>query len=260
VPTLIAITYLVLNLTGAMLSDAFRKPLRHLLDAFAPLDAEKQQFEPAFLIDEAVDEPVTALILAQQEQSRLVGLLPDALSPLRADQAETALQLENNERRALSEALITEIENFISEAINRHPKNSDLSGLLLLQRSNNHILPLIDALHGYVRELSTLKKPEPHEQIMCGSMTESLHFLLGLVADQAKGEDIGGDMLKGLTSDRSTVMTRFRNEIVASGTQSNANREALFVATGLFERMVWLVRQLSNDLDLARSELAAKSP
>ncbi len=260
VPTLIAITYLVLNLTGAMLSDAFRKPLRQLLDAFAPLDAEKQQFEPAFLIDEAVDEPVTALILAQQEQSRLVGLLPYALSPLRTDQAETALQLENNERRALSEALITEIENFISEAINRHPKNSDLSGLLLLQRSNNHILPLIDALHGYVRELSTLKKPEPHEQIMCGSMTESLHFLLGLVADQAKGEDIGGDMLKGLTSDRSTVMTRFRNEIVASGTQSNANREALFVATGLFERMVWLVRQLSNDLDLARSELAAKSP
>jgi hypothetical protein len=56
------------------------------------------------------------------------------------------------------------------------------------------------------------------------------------------------------------VMTRFRNEIAVNGAQSNANREALFVATGLFERMVWLVRQLSTDLDLAGSALARARP
>lgn len=254
VPTLIAITYLILNLLGAVLADLLRNPLRRVLETFAPLDKEKQQFEPAFLIDEAVDDPETAFILAQQEQSRLVALLPDALSLLRPDQADAETQLGNTERRSLSAALIAEIEIFISEAVNRHPQNIDFSGLLLLQRLNNHILPLIDALHGYVDELSGLKDPAPHELIMCGSMTESLHFLLGLVADQAKGEDVDADILKRLTSDRSTVMTRFRNEIAANDTKSNANREALFVATGLFERMVWLVRQLSTDLGLAGVE------
>ena len=256
VPTLIAITYLLLNLAGAVLAGAFHVPLLDVLQRFAPLDKEKQQFEPAFLMDEAVDDPETAFVLAQQEQSRLVGLLPDALSPLRPDQAEEVTQLENGQRKELSEALIGEIESFVSEAVNRHPQNSDFSGLLLLQRCNNHILPLIDALHGYVRELSALKDPAPHEQAMCSSMTESLHFLLTLVADQAKGDDPEAEMLKRLTADRSAVMTRFRNEIAVNGAQSNANREALFVATGLFERMVWLVRQLSADLDLTGGALA----
>ena len=260
VPTLIAVTYLLLNLAGALLAGTFRKPLLDIVERFAPLDKEKQQFEPAFLIDEAVDDPETALILAQQEQSRLVGLLPDALSPLRPDQADDVTELDNSERRDLAQGLIAEIESFVSEAVNRHPQTADFSGLLLLQRCNNHILPLIDALHGYVAELSALKDPAPHEQVMCSSMTESLHFLLSLVADQARGEASEGDMLKRLTNDRSAVMTRFRNEIVVNGAQSNANREALFVATGLFERMVWLVRQLSTDLDLAGGEAAGAKP
>ena len=260
VPTLIAITYLLLNLAGALLAAAFRKPLLDLLETFAPLDREKQQFEPAFLMDEAVDDPETAFVLAQQEQSRLVGLLPDALSPLRPDQADAVTQLENGQRRALSATLIGDIETFVSEAVTRHPQNADFSGLLLLQRCNNHILPLIDALHAYVEELGALTDPSPQEQTMCGSMTESLHFLLSLVADQAAGEDPEGDMLKRLTNDRSAVMTRFRNEIVVNGAQSNANREALFVATGLFERMVWLVRQLSTDLDLASGGAARATP
>jgi DNA-binding ferritin-like protein len=144
--------------------------------------------------------------------------------------------------------------------VNRHPQNADFRGLLLLQRSNNHILPLIDALHGYVDELNNLKTTALQERGMCASMTESLHFLLGLVADQAKGEDVERDMLKRLTADRSTVMTRFRNEIAVNSAQSNATREALFVATGLFERMVWLIRQLSTDIDLAGSDLTGAKP
>jgi phosphate:Na+ symporter len=260
VPTLIAITYLLLNLVGALLAAAFRTTLCRLLARLAPLDQEKQQFEPAFLMDEAVDDPETAFILARQEQSRLIGLLPDALSLLRPDQADMETQLDNNERRLLSATLIAEIESFVSEAVNRHPQNADFRGLLLLQRSNNHILPLIDALHGYVDELNNLKTTALQERGMCTSMTESLHFLLGLVADQARGEDVERDMLKRLTADRSTVMTRFRNEIAVNSAQSNATREALFVATGLFERMVWLIRQLSTDIDLAGSDLTGAKP
>jgi len=54
-------------------------------------------------------------------------------------------------------------------------------------------------------------------------------------------------MLERLTGDRSDVMTRFRQQIAGTEIASNASRESLFVATGLFERMVWLVRQLAAD-------------
>ena len=135
----------------------------------------------------------------------------------------------------------------MSEAIAGNPAGADVTGLLLLQRCNAHILPLIDSLHGYVSELSGLATLTAEQQAMCTSMTETLHLLLGLLAEQGTGDESDRSMLEQMTGDRSEVMTRFRRQIVAQDTQSNATRESLFVATGLFERMVWLVRQLSAD-------------
>ena len=83
---------------------------------------------------------------------------------------------------------------------------------------------------------------------MCESMTETLHLLLGLVAEEAEGDASNHAVLERLTAGRSEVMTRFRQQIVAQDAASPANREPLFVATGLFERMVWLVGQLSSDV------------
>jgi hypothetical protein len=78
------------------------------------------------------------------------------------------------------------------------------------------------------------------------SITETLHFLLGLLADYANNEG-DAEMVERLTRDRGDIMTRFRGQIVQHDTASNANREALFISTGLFERMVWLVRELAAD-------------
>lgn len=243
-PMLIALTYLALNASGAILAGLLRQLLMRLLDMLVPIDQDKQQYEPAFLIDEAVEDPETALILARQEYGRLVGLMPVALSPLRLEEEGGSRPLDNRQRRQLAVELAQHLESFISEAVKRHPQNSDVSGLLLLQRCNGHIKSLIEALHGYVDELEDLKDPAPHEQAMRESMTETLHFLLSLLADHANGEG-DAEMLQRLTHGRGDVMTRFRNEIVRNETASNVNREALFVATGLFERMVWLVRELS---------------
>lgn len=248
VPTLLAITYLLVNLLGALLSRVFRGPLLRLLDAAAPVDKHQQQFEPAYIVDEASEDPDTAFLLAQREQARLTGLLPAALAPLRQEEApEEETLIGNDTRRDLSLALADEISDFISETVAGHPGGMDVSGLLLLQRCNGHIRSLIEALHGYVGELSSLAGVTEEERGMCESMTESLHFLLGLAAEQGNGEAENAAMLERLTGDRSEVMTRFRQEIVSAGQQSPANRESLFLATGLFERMVWLVRQISND-------------
>lgn len=249
VPTLIAISYLTLNLSGAMLAGLFQPYLMRLLERLSPGDSERKQYEPAYIIEEAAEDPETAGLLARQEQARLMTLLPHALAPLRPDEAMADTRLDNTGRRALAVELASEIAAFISEAIRQHPQNSDVTGLLVLQRYNDHILSLVETIHVFVEELGTLRDPAPHELSMRESMTETLHFLLGLAADQAQGNTDDADMLVSLTRERSEVMTRYRNQIALQDTPSHANREALFVATGLFERVVWLLGQVSRDLN-----------
>lgn len=246
VPLLLSIAFLLINVAGAVLSGLFRKPLLRVLESLAPTDRDRQQFEPEFIVDEAAEDPETAFLLARREQVKLVSLLPAALGPLRHEEDEVA-GLENGARKALALNLAGETSDFISEAVTRHPPGSDVTGLLLLQRANEHVLSIITALHGYVDELSTLAATSDRERSMCESMTETLHLLLGLVAEQADGDGSNRDMLERLTGDRSDVMTRFRQQIAGTEIASNASRESLFVATGLFERMVWLVRQLAAD-------------
>lgn len=241
----VALTYLALNVAGAVLAAVLQQPLARLLQTMAPLDAERQQYEPEFLIDEAAEDPETALMLSRREYARLVALMPVALAPLRPEE-EGILTLDNAQRRRLALELAQQIESFVSLAVTSHPQNADVGGLLLLQRYNGQLQSLIDALHAYVGELETLEDPAPHELAMRTSMTETLHFLLGLLAEHANGEG-DAEMLERLTLDRGDIMTRFRGQIVQHDTASNANREALYVATGLFERMVWLVRELAAD-------------
>lgn len=245
-PMVIALTYLMLNIAGAVLAAIMQRPLVSILQRVAPVDTERQQYEPEFLIDEAAEDPETALMLARSEYERLIALLPVALAPLRPEEEAGMLTLDNDQRRHLALELSKQIESFISLAVTSHPQNADVGGFLLLQRYNSQLQSLIDTLHNYVKELNELVDPGPHEITMHASMTETLHFLLGLLAEQASVQgDV--DMLERLTRDRGDIMTRFRGQIVQHDTASNANREALFVATGLFERMVWLIRELASD-------------
>lgn len=245
-PLAIALTYLALNAAGAALAALLQRPLIVLLQTIAPIDAERQQYDAEFLIDEAAEDPETALMLARREYARLVALMPMALAPLRPEEEGAGVALDNGQRRLLTLDLAQQIESFVSLAVTSHPDNTDVGGLLLLQRYNGQLQSLIDALHNYVEELEALMDPAPHEVAIRASMTETLHFLFGLLAEYANGEG-DSETMERLTRDRGDIMTRFRGQIVQHDTASNANREALFVATGLFERMVWLVRELATD-------------
>jgi phosphate:Na+ symporter len=245
-PMAIALAYLALNVTGAVLAGLLQRPLIILLKTMAPIDTERQQYDAEFLIDEAAEDPETSLMLARREYARLVALMPMALAPLRPEEENGTLALDNIQRRHLALELAQQIESFVSLAVTSHPQNTDVGGLLLLQRYNGQLQSLIDALHNYVEELETLKDPVAHEIAIRTSMTETLHLLLCLLAEYASG-DGDAETLERLTRDRGDIMTRFRVQIVQNDTASNANREALFVATGLFERMVWLIRELAAD-------------
>lgn len=248
VPTAIAVVFLALNVFGAALADLLKTPLMALLERLAPFDPDLRRYELQHIIDESADDPETALLLARQEQSRLISLLPEILAPLRPDEEPQLSQVSNAERRALGTALTERIAGFVSEALNRHPDSPDRAALLLLQRCNNQILPLQGALHDLVDELAGLGGGTAREGAIRSAMSESLHLLLTLLADHAAAEPGVGAMLREMTADRSEVMTRFRKEIVAQSPSGGKSPEALVIATTLFERIVWLIAQVSKDL------------
>lgn len=247
-PLLLSFIFLAVNVAGAILCEIFRHPLLQLLEVLAPTDLERQQFTPEFIVEEAAEDTETAFLLARREQAKLVALLPAALSPVRHAEALPDLALEPAARKVLAQALAKDISDFISEAVSRHHAGNDVRGLLLLQRANAHIMSIVETLHDYVGELSRMSELSQKEQAMCDSMSETLHLLLELAAEQAAGEEADASIVNRMTGDRSDIMQRFREEITKTGTSTPANRESLFVATGLFERLSWLVRQLSADL------------
>ena len=246
-PMLLAMTYLALNVAGALLAVLWRAPLQRLLNAMAPIDPAPAVFEPRYLFAEASSDPETAFLLARQEQARLAALLPDGLSPLRQEVNDASLPLTNDARQTLTLGLLARISGFISEAVSRHPHSSDIRGLLLLKGANDHCRSLADTIHQYVNEIGAHQREHSGEHDLSHAMTEALHLLLGLLAEQFDAKDTDADFLEALTHDRSDMMLQIRNSILQQPGGGNASREALVLATGLFERAVWIIRQLSND-------------
>ena len=76
------------------------------------------------------------------------------------------------------------------------------------------------------------------------NLVESLHLLLTIVAETSQTGDSGDRaLLDELTSDRSEMMDGIRKQLLGEAAAAPV-REALLVATMLFERAVWLVREL----------------
>ena len=52
-------------------------------------------------------------------------------------------------------------------------------------------------------------------------------------------------MLLELTSEKSQLMENIRRSLVSDDSKSISEKQSLLIATGIFERVLWLVRQIS---------------
>jgi hypothetical protein len=91
-------------------------------------------------------------------------------------------------------------------------------------------------------------------------MVESLHFLLELAAGAATGADPEDRaMLELLTEDRSSLTDDVRKRLAAEPARA-AVRESQLVAAMLFERAVWLVRELAGHATAVRARADGQQP
>jgi phosphate:Na+ symporter len=78
-----------------------------------------------------------------------------------------------------------------------------------------------------------------------------------LTENVSEGE--GDKMLLELTSEKSQLMENIRKSLVSDHTKSVSEKQSLLIATGIFERVLWLVRQITLSISDEKKQLPISS-
>ena len=138
--------------------------------------------------------------------------------------------------------MASETDVFLSEVLAANP-GFDGVDRVFEARSRLHALQSLQTcLHDFARHASGLAGGTTHS--LGANLVESLHLLLTMVAETSQtGDSVDRALLDELTSDRSGMMDGIRKQLLGEAAAASV-REALLVATMLFERAVWLIREL----------------
>jgi len=103
---------------------------------------------------------------------------------------------------------------------------------------------LYESLDEFVQTCKLARQSPPSGRV-ADQMTEALHTLLMALADAADTDDQSErEMTLALLTYREELMERIRQRVLREDPDMPAKaQEALFAATMLFERIVWLARR-----------------
>ena len=233
-----AYTYLVLNITVAAVAFAGLHWAPRGLAKLWPPTPGQDLSSPIYIQHNSLNSPETALDLVALEQMRIVRVLGRYIDAARRGDASdlrvlhpAAVQLNRHISEFLEALLKLPIANDIAaRAISFQRKESTLAAL------EENVFLFAECLGGLAsEELATL-------------LIESLDTILfsALSALESPG-DLEIEILVNMTDDRSGMMEelRSRHGLQQAATGSAGNVSALHYATTLFERNVWLLRQLA---------------
>ena len=240
--------YLLFNTVMVVIMLALQAPILRLLARLAPPSADEDADKPRYLHDHAVDEPETAIDLAEQEQLRLVQRLPGYLACVRegGDGVTARLQAQHKAFEAVAMAIRT----FIDELGRRNPGRHALERLGdCLER-----LQLLQAMESTLYELAGAidrGKGSAGLARLGGNVLEAVDVVLMTLGDawqHGAAEDLA--LLGQLTGDRGDLMRRIRESYIDGERAASAEeRLTLMHLTSLCERLFWLMGRLSVNLE-----------
>ncbi len=237
------VAYLLFQLVVATMAAVLDKPLLSLTARLSPPSTAQLLMKPAYLFDEAVEDPATALSLAQLEHARLVGFLPDFLDDLRPVEERAPNALPLAQRSAASASVAKDIEDFLGSMVRANPEMTEIQQVFEARSRVLALQTLQSALQDFTNQLAQV--PEAQRPPFAAHMVEGLHAILMVAADVARNateDDLA--LLHELTAERSALMDRVRQELLGGGS-SIGGRESVLSATLLFERILWMLRRLS---------------
>ncbi|MDN3544166.1 Na/Pi symporter [Kinneretia asaccharophila] len=260
----LAVFYMVVQLLSDLASRALQAPALRWLEAWAAPSLQENLSRPHYVHDEALDEAETALLLADKEQQRLLACLPAYLDTLRQDRPapEGSPALGPAERQAAEAQVLQLCEQFLVELADRQRSRDVLERCMVLRDRNRLLASLQDSLvelHQAAQAAGGAAADGAPVALLLDQLVQSLHLMLETLADTASrplpdAEDLA--LLRSLTHDRSELMDGIRRRLQGSELEAGL-RQAVFSATTVFERCVWLARRYVLLLDTPASSSAS---
>jgi phosphate:Na+ symporter len=238
----VAWVFLFYQVAGSTICTLLMGPLITVLERLAPPSKLELLGKPAYLSNEALFEPSLALDLAAREERRLLERLPMMLDEVRADGDANGLGAET--LRTAGVAVAHAMSDYLSAIMDAGPDRSDVGALVRLQHRTLNLSGLFDAISEFVAVVRKSRQ-WPSSGNVADQMVEALHALLGALVDATLSEDATEQhFILTMLGGRDEMMDRMRRRVLQENPDLPADaQEALFAATMLFERIVWLARR-----------------
>lgn len=241
----LAFAFLFLQVTAVAAALFFARFAPGWLEKLAPPTREQDLSRPRHLSENALEDPESALDLVEKEQAELLGRLPAQLAAVLPDTAAGATAPEILHRSGA--AVASEVQSFLHELAEREVDHDTSRRVLDLERRLTLLTSLNDNVHAFVDTYAQLTGGAPAEGGFVHNLAESLHTLLLTAVDARRAADPAEiELLLRLTADRGDLMERMRRNLLAAPEPlDHQHKSRLFYLTSLFERIVWLLRQLA---------------
>jgi phosphate:Na+ symporter len=236
IPGRMAVMYFLFNLVLVAVSVATLPWAPALLARLSPPTPEEDLARPQYLEAETLLSPETALDLVALEQLRVAHTLGDYLAYARH---ESAVKL-----RPLHEAagkLNAEIDQFLMALVKMPIANSLAARVISFQRKQETLRTLEENVFLFAETLQGRHNAEE----LAGRLVEALDTIVLTAEEALRSQDrTDTELVIRLTDDRGGMMERLRSRLQLDESRSVEDVSALHYATTLFERNVWLLRQL----------------
>jgi phosphate:Na+ symporter len=238
----IAWLFLIYQIAGATLCTLLLDRILPLLAWLAPPSPLQELSRPAFLIEDALIDPAMALDLVAREENRLLQRLPAMLDGVRADVEQPVV--ERKVLRSASLSVANAMSGYLGSIIEAKLDRPEREQAVRLHHRTANLAALFEALDEFVRACIRARDSLSGGRI-ADRMIESLHTLLTSLGEATASKNPSErEFTLALLGHRDELMERIRRRVLGEDPDMPPKaQEALFAATMLFERVVWLARR-----------------
>ena len=238
----IAAIFAAYQVLGSAFCTIFLDPIARLLERISPPSALHEMSRPMYLVSEALVDPKFAIELVGREEQRVLQRLPLMLDEIRSD-VEGEIQTAELTRNS-SASVLAAMAAYSGEILAANLSRTDRERVVRSEHRISNLSALFESLLEFV---TTCKEARdvPVGARVAHQMIESLHSLLQSVVDAAaSGDESDFNIVLQLLGSRDEIMDRIRKRVMNDDPDMPASlHSALFTATMLFARVVWLLRQ-----------------
>lgn len=248
----VAWLFLLYQLAGSAVCTAFVGPIIAVLERVAPPSTLQELSKPAYLIEDALVEPTFAIDLVGREEQRLLARLPTMLDSVRADAEGEPIPAST--LRSAAATITRAMAGYLESISEGRLERTDREQVVRLQHRAANLNALHESLDEFVAACISARH-WPSSGRVADQMIESLHALLNtLVEAAAANSPEEQEMLLSLLGHRDEMMEKIRQRVLREDpNMPPKSQEALFAATMLFERVVWLARRCAILLNPERA-------